>query len=428
MFMDDLGASKGKVCVKCGTYKPLDEYFNNSNCKKDGKETRCKSCRKIELRAYRVNNPEQERSRSKKYRESNAEKIRAYQNQWLKENPEKAKEKQRKTVAKNHDKIKARAKSKRKSYALFATWAKHLSFADDVRENDAGFLEVRCTYCGMWTIPTHLEAQNRAGALNGWGQRGECKIYCSANCKKACPSYRQVLKYKGQKEKGSSREISPDLRIMALERDKYTCQDCGATNECAQLHVHHIKAAIEEPMESADLDNVVTLCKKCHRNVHMKTGCKYSQLRCENKIVEKEYRWVSADDKDLNEGKKFGKLTILTRVFDGKKGVRYSCICECGTIKNYNFYKIKSGHTSSCGCLRKHEIMAGDVFGQLIALRSCDEKEKPRSGSFYVCRCDCGELKVAHANDLKNMKVRSCGKKECKKKTFTLKKTMSTTE
>ena len=410
-----------KTCTKCGERKPLDDFFNHKSTK-DGKEPRCKTCRKKQLRAYRINNPEKEKARRNKYRESNAEKVREYQNKWLKENPDKARERQRRTVKKNHDKIKARAKSKRKSNALFATWAKHLSFADDVRENDAGFLEVRCTYCGLWTIPTHIEAQNRAGALNGWGQRGECKIYCNANCKKSCPSYRQVLKYKGQKETGSSREILPELRILALERDKHTCQDCGATSECAQLHVHHIKAAIEEPMESADLDNVVTLCKACHRNVHRKVGCTYSELRCEAAHTVKSYNWKSAEDEDRHNGKTFGRLRVVGRIYDESKKQRYFCVCDCGKLKIYDINKLKSGHTSSCGCIRKPTVEPGESFGQLVVARACQESEKPRPGSYYLCCCACGDDKIAHATDLLAGRVRSCGKQECRRKTFSLPK------
>jgi len=37
---------------------------------------------------------------------------------------------------------------------------------------------------------------------------------------------------------------------------------------------------VNNPLESADLDNCVTLCKNCHKEVHGKEGCKYNELRC----------------------------------------------------------------------------------------------------------------------------------------------------
>ncbi|MDR1856304.1 MAG: HNH endonuclease, partial [Desulfovibrio sp.] len=46
-----------------------------------------------------------------------------------------------------------------------------------------------------------------------------------------------------------------------LDRDGYTCQECGKKN--VQLEVHHIKPRREQ---GADIpDNLVTLCRECHR-------------------------------------------------------------------------------------------------------------------------------------------------------------------
>jgi hypothetical protein len=48
-------------------------------------------------------------------------------------------------------------------------------------------------------------------------------------------------------------------------------------------------------------------------------------------------------------GKKFGKLLVLDNVKGGKK----LCKCDCGNIVEVNTSKLISGHTTSCGCLRK---------------------------------------------------------------------------
>jgi len=53
-------------------------------------------------------------------------------------------------------------------------------------------------------------------------------------------------------------------------------------------------------------------------------------------------------------GKKFGKLTILARDLTIKKNRPYwICICDCGQIKTVSGTNLKSGYTKSCGCLRK---------------------------------------------------------------------------
>lgn len=56
-------------------------------------------------------------------------------------------------------------------------------------------------------------------------------------------------------------------RLAALERDCYTCQDCGFAGQpgYAQgtLQVHHIKPS--RLGGSNELDNLVTLCTACHK-------------------------------------------------------------------------------------------------------------------------------------------------------------------
>ena len=67
------------------------------------------------------------------------------------------------------------------------------------------------------------------------------------------------------------------LRFKALKRDNYTCQDCGITQEehlqkhgCS-LIVHH-KDGVGRDTEKPNnvLDNLQTLCKKCHGKIHGK--------------------------------------------------------------------------------------------------------------------------------------------------------------
>lgn len=53
-------------------------------------------------------------------------------------------------------------------------------------------------------------------------------------------------------------------------------------------------------------------------------------------------------------GQKFGMLTVLEELQERKHGGRvYKCKCDCGNISIVNKYNLTSGHTKSCGCLRK---------------------------------------------------------------------------
>jgi len=57
-----------------------------------------------------------------------------------------------------------------------------------------------------------------------------------------------------------------ERRLQILERDNYTCQECG--NDDVELHVHH-KVYIENRM-AWDYNHLllITLCPECHKKVH----------------------------------------------------------------------------------------------------------------------------------------------------------------
>ncbi|WP_435317807.1 HNH endonuclease [Haloarchaeobius sp. TZWSO28] len=61
------------------------------------------------------------------------------------------------------------------------------------------------------------------------------------------------------------------VRALALERDAYTCQCCGkGVDDLGQNpDVHHIERVREfdDPSDAHELENVVTLCRPCHRKV-----------------------------------------------------------------------------------------------------------------------------------------------------------------
>ena len=110
---------------------------------------------------------------------------------------------------------------------------------------------------------------------------GEGNFYCSENCKKACPTYKQIKYPKGFKLT-TSREVQPELRKLVLALDNYKCQTCEAGLEETELHCHHIGAVSQNPPESADIDNCITLCKKHHKQVYALPNCGYTELKCKN--------------------------------------------------------------------------------------------------------------------------------------------------
>jgi hypothetical protein len=121
-------------------------------------------------------------------------------------------------------------------------------------EEDQNILEAKCMYCDRWFAPSRTSVQNKIRAINGQTS-GEYNIYCSNECKKACPTYRQKL-YPKDFKINTSREVQPELRKLVLKRDNYTCQKCNATN--TELHCHHYEGVEVNPVESADIDQCIT--------------------------------------------------------------------------------------------------------------------------------------------------------------------------
>jgi hypothetical protein len=64
---------------------------------------------------------------------------------------------------------------------------------------------------------------------------------------------------------------------------------------------------------------------------------------------------VKHDNKILQKGEKFNRLTVLFFIGSEHRNRKYHCICECGNKLDVLGCHLKSGHTKSCGCLNKEK-------------------------------------------------------------------------
>lgn len=175
---------------------------------------------------------------------------------------------------------------KAKGLPLFDTYAKQLSYVEDVRSTyigDLKVLEIKCVYCGRWFVPKVRAVQDRRRALlhvysDTKGRVGENLFYCTDGCRKACPVYRTVKKRKKFYVPNTSLEVLPEIRKEVLKRDKYRCTKCGASIENVELHCHCM-------FDEMDINSCLTKCIDCHNITHRALEVK--RLECEkNKIIE----------------------------------------------------------------------------------------------------------------------------------------------
>lgn len=89
--------------------------------------------------------------------------------------------------------------------------------------------------------------------------------YCSRECRDEHwrgENHPQYIHGSNAEDYGSNWQAQ---RRAARKRDNYICQHCGATD--CPLDVHHKKPRrwYDDVEESNHLDNLITLCKPCHR-------------------------------------------------------------------------------------------------------------------------------------------------------------------
>lgn len=114
--------------------------------------------------------------------------------------------------------------------------------------------------------------------------------------------------------------------------------------------------------------------------------------------------------KDLS-GQKFGLLTVLYRCQNPNPRDAHAmwvCKCECGNIKIFNSAKLVSGRAKSCGCYKYNFIdEIGNKYGKLTVIE-CAGIGKDRH-ILWKCKCECGNEIITNGNVLRGDRTLSCG-------------------
>lgn len=116
-------------------------------------------------------------------------------------------------------------------------------------------------------------------------------------------------------------------------------------------------------------------------------------------------------------GQKFGRLTPVEKAGRDSRGeIIWRCLCDCGNYTEALSSNIRSGKTSSCGCLQKekasgftgrHKDLTNQHFGRLQALYATDKRLNGQV--VWRCKCDCGNEIDVRSWNLTSGKTISCG-------------------
>lgn len=107
---------------------------------------------------------------------------------------------------------------------------------------------------------------------------------------------------------------------------------------------------------------------------------------------------------DLTE-KRFGKLTVLYRSKNNKKGTYWHCKCDCGNEKDVLGSNLKSGNVRSCGCLAKIKSSYNYEINQKINGYEITDRYRKNGKKRYIYKClicgyknDVPEGRITHSH------------------------------
>lgn len=108
-------------------------------------------------------------------------------------------------------------------------------------------------------------------------------------------------------------------------------------------------------------------------------------------------------------GKRFGKLVVLEKSENRRRGhYLWICQCDCGNICEKPTGELNGGTATSCGCSwRQPAVHEGDHYGRLTAIRPTEKRSA--KAVIWECLCDCGETVFVRTTSLTSGHTISCG-------------------
>lgn len=107
-------------------------------------------------------------------------------------------------------------------------------------------------------------------------------------------------------------------------------------------------------------------------------------------------------------GQRYGKLLVIRRGEPTSSGASWECRCDCGAVCVATANNIRVGQTScaACAIAARREDLTGQKFTRLTVIRPVP---KTKGRVAWECLCDCGNVHFSSALHLKNGHTQSCG-------------------
>lgn len=137
-------------------------------------------------------------------------------------------------------------------------------------------------------------------------------------------------------------------------------------------------------------------------------GGKTKSCGCLLKEKAKEMIAINGNNKIMQDlcGQTFGELTVLSLEKENNHSY-WLCQCSCGNKYKALTYELTSGKRKSCGCLMSKD-MIGKKFGRLTVIEQTAERGADRS-IIWKCLCECGTTCNVNGSNLRSGHTTSCG-------------------
>lgn len=115
---------------------------------------------------------------------------------------------------------------------------------------------------------------------------------------------------------------------------------------------------------------------------------------------------------EIKSGVKIGDWKILCKD-NSKKRKYWFCKCKCGKIVSVMESNLITGKSKNCGCNRhiskSVKVKIGEKYGRLTVLRKAPAKNPKDTKAYFECQCDCGNKTITSSAFLRNGICKSCG-------------------